>query len=522
MKKYITKLDVIIPDVKHQKKSVLKNKNPEFLLEIEEKTSSFPEKLNIRQRVKLLDLGFDNDNHPTCKICGVVHFNFDSERNPSIYCSKKCLFKDKEFTLGRLVGVDQDKRVEKMKMTNVKKYGVEYQSQRKEIQQLISENSFKKYGTLHHTQNDEVKEKIKQTNLKKYGSTSYSNSPLGIKTKMNMSDELYEIYSDPDKLYDCYINECNSSLTELGNKFGTTSNMLTNLFDRIGLIVKYNNTSSYIERTFCEKIFAMNPNVIIIKNDRKLINPYEIDILLPEQKLAIEISGTYWHNEKFVTDKYYHYNKWKMCADKGYQLLTFWDLECIDKEEQILNYIKSKMGLYDNVVYARNMLFEESDEKQYNFFDNNHIQGRANIDRNFVLKDNKGDILGCVSYAKHHRDVSKYTLNRLAFKSGVSIVGGASKLIKNSIKMIDRDVITWSDNRFSTGDLYIKCGFQFDGNVPVDYKYFDSKTKTLQSKQSNKKSVNGCPTNMTELEYCKSIGRYRLWDCGKRRFVYNK
>ena len=44
---------------------------------------------------------------------------------------------------------------------------------------------------------------------------------------------------------------------------------------------------------FCKQYY---PN--LIENDRQLIKPYELDIVIPELKLAIEFNGDYWHLER--------------------------------------------------------------------------------------------------------------------------------------------------------------------------------------------------------------------------------
>jgi len=88
--------------------------------------------------------------------------------------------------------------------------------------------------------------------------------------------------------------------------------------------------------------------------------------------------------------------------------------------------------------------------------------------------------------------------------------------------LIDKDVITWSDNRYSNGNIYKQNGFEFDGNLKPDYVYFDRNKHTILSKQSQQKSKNGYPDNMTEKEYCESIGLLRLWDCGKIRWIHTK
>lgn len=57
----------------------------------------------------------------------------------------------------------------------------------------------------------------------------------------------------------------------------------------------------------------------------------------------------------------------------------------------------------------------------------------------------------------------------------IKCICGASKLIKNSIKHINSEIITWSDIRWTEGELYRTCGFEFDGDLKPDYSYIDKK-----------------------------------------------
>ena len=42
---------------------------------------------------------------------------------------------------------------------------------------------------------------------------------------------------------------------------------------------------------FCKQYY---PN--LIQNDRNLIKPYQLDIIIPKIKLAIQFNGLYWHS----------------------------------------------------------------------------------------------------------------------------------------------------------------------------------------------------------------------------------
>ncbi len=58
---------------------------------------------------------------------------------------------------------------EKIKQTNLKKYGVEYFSQTNEFNEKVKKTSMWKFGSEHYSKTNEYIEKRNETNLKKYG-----------------------------------------------------------------------------------------------------------------------------------------------------------------------------------------------------------------------------------------------------------------------------------------------------------------------------------------------------------------
>jgi GNAT superfamily N-acetyltransferase len=114
-------------------------------------------------------------------------------------------------------------------------------------------------------------------------------------------------------------------------------------------------------------------------------------------------------------------------------------------------------------------------------------------------------------------------LKRLAFKSGITVVGGSSKLLKYFYEYAKKHgfkkIISWSDNRYSEGNVYKKLGFKLTEEIGPDYGYV--RGLIFYSKQSlNKKRLSFLgATGKTEREMALSLGYYRIWDCGKKRWV---
>ena len=90
---------------------------------------------------------------PKCLVCGSEIKKFGTGQ---IFCSCNCSNKSKETK-------------EKIKQTNLERYGVENPSQAKEIQDKRKQNNLSKYGVENVSQIKEIQDKIKNTFLERYG-----------------------------------------------------------------------------------------------------------------------------------------------------------------------------------------------------------------------------------------------------------------------------------------------------------------------------------------------------------------
>jgi len=207
------------------------------------------------------------------------------------------------------------------------------------------------------------------------------------------------------------------------------------------------------------------------------------------------------------------------------RVFTLFELDWSKRKKQILNFIKTIIGLNTSTVYARNCKVTEEINKT--FFEGNHIQGYGTgTVKCFNLEYNK-EIVASISASKHHRqgaDENSIVLNRLCFKDGLSIPGGASRLFKYLKQWAKKEgythIISWSDNCWTSGNVYKVLNFELEAELGQDYFYWDSINNEYKSKQSQKKSSTGCPESLTEREWSIQKGLYRIWDRGKKRWVY--
>ena len=269
--------------------------------------------------------------------------------------------------------------------------------------------------------------------------------------------------------------------------------------------------------------------VNVLSNDRSIIPPLELDIYIPENEFAIEFNGSYWHSEAFLDSRdarKKHIIKTKLANEAGVRVFHLFENIWQNRRKQILSFLRSALGKNENIIYARKCQLVEDLGKD--LIENNHIQGHThNIIKSFNLIHN-GDWVGCMTASKHHRQNNSdecVILSRMAFQNNTTVIGGASKMFKHfcewSRKSGYTKVVSWSDNSWTDGKIYETLGFDLEREYNEDYFYWDMKNNLYVSKQSQKKSITKCPTNMTEHEWALERGLYRIWDCGKKKWVFN-
>lgn len=262
----------------------------------------------------------------------------------------------------------------------------------------------------------------------------------------------------------------------------------------------------------------------MFENDRSAIYPLELDMYIPDKQVAIEFNGLYWHSDAHLGDKWYHYNKWKTCQERGIQLITVWEDDWRDRRSVVESMLAHKLGVSQGEkVFARKTHVELVDKKSAEvFLDTYHIQGYSSGSVYYGLKDIQGNLVAVSSWRKQG-DV--LYLDRYA--TSCHVVGGMGKLFKEALNYAQlnnvRSIVTFSDNQHSDGELYKKLGFTADRELSPDYKYLvNGKRKHKfgyrKIKFKNDPALKYHP-DMTERQLAKLNGLHRIYDSGKTRWV---
>ncbi len=391
--------------------------------------------------------------------------------------------------------------------SNLKNHGVPYCGMRQDVKDKIIETNLEKYGVRNLLQNDEINQKRKQTNLQRYGHESaFGNDDVKDKIKQtNIEKYGFEKASQNQEVIQKMVK------TNLG-KYGVPA----------ACMLSENKVYGKTQKEITDWLNSFGFN---FKPDRNILQGKEIDAFDENLNIGIEYCGLYWHNELSSNNitRSYHYNKYKVCKHKGIRLITIFEDEWISRNSQCKNFIKSILNKNSIKVFARKCEVKKIGKIEFqSFCEKYHIQGANNLAIVCYGLFFNNDLIGGMSFGRHHRNGRDLILDRLCFKDDITVIGGSSKLFNACCKWAKDQgydqVISWSDNRWSAGGVYDKLGFTLVSDGKPDYSYVDLTKKCVRkSKQSQKKVV---PSKETERQICLENGLVRIWDCGKKKWIY--
>lgn len=244
-----------------------------------------------------------------------------------------------------------------------------------------------------------------------------------------------------------------------------------------------------------------------VKNqDRELIKPKELDIVIKEKGLAIEATGLYWHTER-TRPKNYHYEKNLACIKNGIKLLTLYEDEWKFKNPIVKSLIKYHLGISSLKINARNCVIKDLSYKESkSFLEENHLMG-STTHRAFGLFY-QGKLVSVLSYKKTGTVLE---IVRFCSLIDTSVRGAFGKLVehlKSTIK--STKIISWVDLRYGNGISYEKLGFKWV-KTTLGWKWTDF-IKTYNRLYCR---ANMDERKLTQAEYAEELKLEKIYDCGQ-------
>jgi hypothetical protein len=456
------------------------------------------------------------------------------ERYGSIYPQQNDIIKKKivDTNLKRY-GVEHssqlDEYKEKQKNTNIKKYGFESVLQNKDFFNKGKNTMMKLYGCEYPIQNENIKNKIENTNIEKYGVknvlqigyirkkafNSLRNNMMKKNNILKVENDDFILNCDKNKEHDFSINKY---LFYVRKKCKITICTICNPVKSYWNSEQENNLKEFIKQNY-------NKNIKI--NSKILPNNKELDIYLPDLKLAFEFNGVYWHNELYKSNNY-HLEKTEMCEKQEIHLIHIYEDDWTYKQEIVKSRILNLLGV-NNKIYARKCEIKEiSDNKIIrDFLEKNHLQGFINSRIKIGLFYND-ELVSLMTFGSQRRPMNQksykevYEMLRFCNKLNTSVIGGADKLFKYFIKNYQpKEVISYADRSWSQGELYKNLNFLFvDKTLPNYYYVIGDKRFYRFNFRKDKLISEGFDPTKSEHEIMLERKIYRIYDSGSLKFSW--
>lgn len=470
---------------KFKKQYFIKHNKDHLWKWFEEQVLNFPNYTN-REIIILLQNGFDSP--PKCIVC---NNNAKVQTYTSVYtfdyCSKECSYKSTE----RARKLSETKRnyssekkleiEEKRSDTNLLKYGVKYQSQRKEVKEIISEK-------LSKHQIGDVRDLLL---CKEWLNDEYN---VKKRSASDIADEL-EVY------YGTVISYCR----------------------KYGFKIRKQSKDSLPQKQIHEYVKTLYSGEILY-DDWDILGNLELDIYIPELKFAIEHNGLPSHtsNDDNPKSSNRHFVKTQRCRELGISLFHIRGDQWIKQKQIVKSMIASKLNVTEKIYARKCQLRELSVKESRTFFDRTHIQGYTNSTVKLGLFFQNELVCAILFSKSRFNNKFHWELIRYSNELNVTVVGGFSKLLKYFRKNYSGSIISYCDNSRSDGNLYIKNGFCLVRKNNPGYYWTDNHrvfNRIKFQKHKLKQLLKRFNPNKTEKQNMFENGYRIYYDCGQFVFV---
>lgn len=456
----------------------------------------------------------------------VKETNFNKYGNEYLIASEKIRNKSHESVLSR--------------------YGVDNIFQSEEIKNKISETLIDRYGVDNPMKSDAIKESAMQTNLERYGSKWYGSSFDAMKNRVTDTSkaEMFRWFSNDAKGFIEFNYDSKPTLTMIANDTGVTLSAISYQAIKQGVqnFILYNAYN--MEEEVIQFLKSVDANIKVVKHNRSIIYPYEIDIYLPDYKIGIECNPTCTHNSS-INDPFggdpksrnYHKKKSDLANNKGVFLFHIFGYEWTNRKDIVKSMLKNLIGRNDRKIYARNTYIKEiSNGVCKEFLEKNHLYGSINASVRIGLFDKKSDkLVSVMTFNKMRGTIGKsdsandYELSRFCNLINTSVVGGASKILHYFINHYSFDrIVSYSSLSNTKGNLYSVLGFNEVSRSKPSYKWVNlsndfsvNRLNTQKKKLKNLFIDDELDLSKSESEIMIEHGFVKVYDCGVKKWVYD-
>ena len=229
--------------------------------------------------------------------------------------------------------------------TNLERYGVENVFASPIIKAQIAATNLERYGATNASQAPVIKEKVKASLRRKYGVENPWESDDVIRQMIKEKRDRFQMHVLPRRIkrleehgFSANFSEWNGSSARYSVTHSCGHTFDTHLIGVKIPVCPNCKPKSKLEFDLAEMVEVFG--FPVIRNDRKVIRPLELDIVFPDQKVAIEFNGVYWHQKGSRP----LIEKTLLAEKRGYTLLHFWDHEFVQNPDLVMHIIADALG----------------------------------------------------------------------------------------------------------------------------------------------------------------------------------
>lgn len=262
--------------------------------------------------------------------------------------------------------------------------------------------------------------------------------------------------------------------------------------------------------------FVTSLGVQIKKNDRKVLEGLELDILAADEKFAIEYNGLYWHNE-LSKSKQYHDNKTKNAAKKGINLIHIFEDEWRTKRPVVEDLIRKNLGCSQLTMFSQEdcTIVELTAQQKIDFFDKCSLIGKVDGTRSFGFM-NGDNIIAAVQFRKHReKKWSEYNqLIDYAHIPGGDVIDGLNTLLTNLSEQFGKKWIHNFDARFGSSHDFTNIGFKQIGTKDPEFWWTDCENRFNRFMYRADAKL-----GLTEAQVADAANVVKIWGCHSKIFT---
>lgn len=189
----------------------------------------------------------------------------------------------------------------------------------------------------------------------------------------------------------------------------------------------------------------------VLRRNRKLIG-CEVDFLLPEQKIAVEFNGLWFHCtafEKYRDDSWLHNKKYNICREAGYRMITVWEDDWRDRPDAVKDMFIRLLcpDMLETVCCTDMEILQVNSQDAYTFLQENSLKTQPKTEICYGLYH--GDRLMMLACGGSS-DIAGYEdcieVTDICCRTGYQIAGGAERLICTFAAEAGNKVLIRTDN----------------------------------------------------------------------------